>query len=82
MATSFVQYRSGPLRLPFVSKTEKKEIGGRRFQNDEEVKKAVENFINGLGAEFYFTVFEKLMMRAENAYVEVGISEIGNCLKQ
>ena len=47
----------------------KKEIEDRRFQNDEEVKEIVENFINGLGAEFYFTAFEKLVMRAEK-YIE------------
>jgi len=43
----------------------KNEIGGRRFQNKDKVKEAVENFINRLGVEFYFTAYEKLVMRAE-----------------
>ena len=59
MIISSVQSQSGPLRLPFVSKTEKR---NGRIQNDEEVKE-----VNGLGAKFYFIAFEKLVMRAGNA---------------
>ena len=51
---------------------QKKEIGGRWFQNNEEVTEAVENFINGLGAEFYFTAFEKLVIRAEKCMEKFG----------
>ena len=41
----------------------KKEIGDRRFQNDEEVEEAV---------EIYFTAFKKLVMLAEKCVEKFG----------
>jgi hypothetical protein len=38
-------------------------LGGRRFKNDEEVKDAVKEWLNGLAAEVYDEGIQKLVTR-------------------
>ena len=50
----------------------KKDLGGRRFQNDEEVKAAVSGWLHSAGGDFYASGIEKLVDRSEKCLQSLG----------
>jgi hypothetical protein len=51
-------------------------LGGRRFKSDEEVKDAVKEWLNGLAAEVYDEVIQKLVTRYDKC-LNVGSDYVG-----